>query len=391
MVPSTVRVSLLVGKGNPSPAPARLMTALESVNVTQQDTNSGGFGQGFQMVFRAQKTQVKDFDLVADPLLAPGSRVVISVTVNARPRVLMDGIITHHQFDPGGVQQDARLTITGNDLSAMLDVLELSMGYPALGHAAIVGVILAKYAMFGLTPIIIPPLKNFTSTPLQKIPYQSGTDLEYLNQLATANGYVFGIYPGPSPKMSLAYWGPSVRSKAAQALTRLTQPQRALTVNMGHATNVDTLAFTHNALQPQQVYGAVPLAGKPVPLPVLTLLNLTIPSLAKRPAITANQPFIKKRRLAYRGDNYAEAFSRAQGVTDQSSANAITAEGKLDSIRYGEVLTAPGIVGVRGVGASYDGNYFVERVSHEIQMGSYQQSFTLSREGTGTTIDKVVT
>jgi hypothetical protein len=53
-------------------------------------------------------------------------------------------------------------------------------------------------------------------------------------------------------------------------------------------------------------------------------------------------------------------------------------------------LRARGLVGVRGAGFAYDGNYFVRSVTHDIARGSYTQSFTLSREGTGALLPVVL-
>jgi len=47
-------------------------------------------------------------------------------------------------------------------------------------------------------------------------------------------------------------------------------------------------------------------------------------------------------------------------------------------------------VGVRGVGSTYDGLYYVQSVTHRIRPGSYKQSFTLTREGVGSTVPRVV-
>ena len=44
-----------------------------------------------------------------------------------------------------------------------------------------------------------------------------------------------------------------------------------------------------------------------------------------------------------------------------------------------------GLVGLRGAGRTYDGLYYVKTVTHNISKGRYTQSFSLSREGTGTT------
>ena len=47
--------------------------------------------------------------------------------------------------------------------------------------------------------------------------------------------------------------------------------------------------------------------------------------------------------------------------------------------RYGRLLQARALVGVRGAGPSFDGLYYVESVTHSIKRGEYKQSFRLSR------------
>ena len=53
--------------------------------------------------------------------------------------------------------------------------------------------------------------------------------------------------------------------------------------------------------------------------------------------------------------------------------------------RYGHILRARRLVGVRGVGDTYGGLYYVKKVTHTIDVtgGSYKQSFELNRRGTG--------
>lgn len=67
----------------------------------------------------------------------------------------------------------------------------------------------------------------------------------------------------------------------------------------------------------------------------------------------------------------------------------MTATGSLDTARYGEVLRPRRLVGLRGAGDSYDGIYYVKQVKHSIRRGEYRQSFTLLREGQGSSV-KVV-
>lgn len=64
-----------------------------------------------------------------------------------------------------------------------------------------------------------------------------------------------------------------------------------------------------------------------------------------------------------------------------NSSDAISANGSLDVLRYGQILRARMLVGVRGAGLAYDGLYYVNSVTHSIKRGEYKQNFTLSRDG----------
>ncbi|WP_245536270.1 hypothetical protein [Terriglobus roseus] len=73
-----------------------------------------------------------------------------------------------------------------------------------------------------------------------------------------------------------------------------------------------------------------------------------------------------------------------QGIGKATEANdAITASGSLDVLRYGRVLGARQLVGVRGSGPAYDGLYFVKSVTHNLnpRKREYKQSFNLARNG----------
>ena len=56
---------------------------------------------------------------------------------------------------------------------------------------------------------------------------------------------------------------------------------------------------------------------------------------------------------------------------------------------YGDLLEVRSLVGVRGAGESHDGLYLVRRVRHHLQQGQYRMSFTLKREGKGSTVPGV--
>jgi len=71
------------------------------------------------------------------------------------------------------------------------------------------------------------------------------------------------------------------------------------------------------------------------------------------------------------------------------TSEAVTGSGSLNVLRYGRVLKARKLVGVRGAGPSFDGLYYVRGVTHNLKRGEYKQSFTLSRNGLLPTVQKV--
>jgi hypothetical protein len=66
--------------------------------------------------------------------------------------------------------------------------------------------------------------------------------------------------------------------------------------------------------------------------------------------------------------------------------NVVTVTGDLDAVTYGGLLQVRGVVTLRGVGFNYDGLYYVKSVTHKINKGDYKQSFTITREGLGSTL-----
>jgi hypothetical protein len=67
----------------------------------------------------------------------------------------------------------------------------------------------------------------------------------------------------------------------------------------------------------------------------------------------------------------------------------VTANGSLNVLRYGRVLEPRKLIDVRGAGRAFDGRYYVKSVTHNIKRGEYKQSFSLVREGTVPTTQRV--
>jgi len=260
-----------------------------------------------------------------------------------------------------------------------MDYIDFSgIPYPAMPEFARVLLILAKYAMFGIIPVVIPPILLDVPIPIQQIPIHRGTDLPYIQKLAEQVGYTFYLEPGPTPGISTAYWGPEFR---------IGVPQPALNFNMDAATNVESLSFKFNnderTLPVIFIHEPISRATIPIPIPNISLLNPPlglIPPIPKHIEPLRDTAHLSPIRAALLGLNAAAR-----------TADSVTGTGSLNALRYGHVLKARRLVGVRGAGMAFDGLYFVKSVRHIIQRGEYKQSFTLVRDGLISTVPTVPT
>lgn len=375
-----VRLTLLLGPSVPVPAPTQVLEALDRIEITHSDQPPSGI----QIVLKAGRSGLSgilDYPLLMSPQLRPWSRVIVVVTFGVVPHVLFDGFLTHQQLAPGQEPGSGMLTLTGEDVSVMMDLEEHSAEHPAQDETIIANKLIATYAQYGLIPNVIPPVVLDPPIPIDRVPVQQGTDRQYLIEMAARHGYVFHVTPGPVPGVNTAYWGPP---------QRLGVPQSALSVNLGYLTNVESLDFEYDALAPALVAGSVQDRLTNQAVPVQTFASLRLPPLASQPALLVNQPNVRTTQLRASGLNAMQAFGRAQGRTDASTDRVVVARGELDAVRYGGLLRARGLVGVRGAGYSYDGLYYVQSVTHKIRPGELRQSFTLTREGLGSLTPAVV-
>ena len=361
-----VRLTLLIGPGVPVPAPASVTDALESVQVT-----SGTDRAGFQLVFSAGPRAALLNTLLPAGYLDPiVTRVIVIATVRGIPHVLMDGIVTRQEIAPSNDPGKSTVTVTGEDLSVLMDLVEMPfMRYPAMPEVAQLYAILAKYAVLGIVPLVLPPVIPALRNPAEGMDTHTGTDLDYIRQHARRCGYVFYVEPGPAPGASIAYFGPDIR---------IPVPQPALSVNMDAHTNVEALSFSLDGTAKKIVVLTVfdPITQKvPVPIPVPNVSVLR-PPLGARPTPPAKVEFAEG--MAHLSP--AEAAKRALGIVF-SASDAITGSGSLDVVRYGQPLRSRLLVGVRGASLAYDGLYYVNSVTHNLKRGEYKQSFSLSRDG----------
>jgi hypothetical protein len=374
-----VQLTLMIGPLIPLTPPRAVMDALSEVEVTVNDVGASGFQLTFS-IDKQSPLQILFLMTGGSPILF--MRAVLVATVNGVAHVLIDGVITNNHISPGDKGSNSTLTLTGEDLTALMNQSDWSgFPFPACPAEARVALLLAKYAVFGVIPLIIPSIMIDVPIPIDRIPSQQGTDLEYIRKLADDVGYVFYLDPGPEPGMSKAYWGPQIKVGPVQA---------ALNIDMDAYTNVESLHFNfdqqQNKIPTLFIYNQETNVMFPVPIPPITPLN---PPLGLIPPLPSN---ILGDLKPVRDDLSKLPIPQAVMIglaTASKWAEAVTGDGTLDVTRYGNVLQARQLVGVRGAGPAFDGLYYVKSVTHKIKRGEYKQSFKLSRNGLVSTVQTV--
>jgi len=370
MLHSGIQLTLLMGPVVPIPAPRVVIDALDSVEVR----TAAGAASGFQLSFQfSSKSALNTIFLIAagqgTSLGTPPLRVMLVVTLDGTPRPLFDGVMTNVEVQAGSGGAPGTVTVTGDDLTKVMDMLDFSgLPFPAMPIEARVALICAKYAVFGLIPLVIPTFFTDVPIPLERIPAQQGTDLAYIRQLAEEVGYVFYIEPGPAPGTNVAYFGPEIKVGV---------PQPALNVDMDALTNVEDLSFSFDPTKGvlPVVFIQNPLTRVPIPIPIPNL-NPLQPPLGLLPTPISNITMLKETAKM----NPMQAISRGLAEAKRSQ-DSVSAHGTLDVLRYGRPLKARQLVGVRGAGLAYDGLYYVQSVTSTLKRGEFKQSFDLTRNG----------
>jgi phage protein D len=202
---------------------------------------------------------------------------------------------------------------------------------------------------------------------------QRGTDVQFLQSLAKRNGYECYVELDPQTgKVKGHFHKPRLQQ----------QPQGVLSVNMGDATNVNSFHASFDMLQPSTAQAA----------------NVDVhshdeqstdsdstedKSLGTSSTVSSDNP----RQVLISGTGLSdtgELQTAAQAEVDRT-AFAISAEGEVNTVAYGDVLRAKRPVMVRGAGLQFSGTYYVQRVTHTFTGDGYTQHFSLRRNASGLT------
>jgi hypothetical protein len=367
-------LTLMMGSFNASPVPRAVIDALTEVQVTSTVGSQGGFQLKLTL---AKQSPVQQ--MLVGGQFDPRTRVIIAVTVNGATEVLMDGIITKQDLTPDSKPGKSTLTLTGLDLTALMDFIDLTgIPYPALPNFLIVEAILAKYIPLGVLPVAIPNSIPQIENPLDKFIKQDGTDYAFVQTLGKETGWIFYLDPGPTPGKSMAYWGPDLSQMFGST-------QSAISINFDGNTNIDSLNFSYDGTLATQWLVTIiePNTKLPIPIPVPSIDLL-------KPRLSSQSPAVLKvtQLTPVASEDFAGAASAALAKMFDT-AEVVTGSGQLDVLRYGQIFKARMRAAVRGAGGYFDGQYYVKSVTHNIKRGEYKQSFSLARGGVGSGVSTV--
>jgi len=296
-------------------------------------------------------------------LFVPWKSISIEAVFDGHGEEIMRGFIRDIKLDYPD-DMSVSVTVTGQDESILLDREHVQATHSTLGQQikddALIRELLKPHWVGGQADVK-------TGTVCGDLHYD-GTPIRLIRDRAALNGYEFFVRQGK------AYFGPPALAG---------DPQPTILIYAGTASNCLNFSVFHDGHRPDSVrFVDTPEscddidAGK-------SYTNDSEP-LGRTQADSKNQglnDFVWRIQMP-RGSTLAEREARAKAKAEEA-AWKISAMGELDGSVYGHVLMTNRTVRVDGVGGTYSGLWYVDRVRHRFSIDGYHQTFRLIRNATG--------
>jgi phage protein D len=365
-VASQIGYSLSV---NGQPASAEVLNAMRRVEMEDHASMAAMLRLRLAV---AVKENGSGWTLLDDDLFTRLAKIKLSVTVGSGPAVpLIEAYVievdTNFSTEPNG----SLLTVTAMDSSVLMHLDEKVKAWSNMMDSDVASSIFSG-SDYNFTPVV--ESTEWTRQENDQTLIQRGTDMQFLQHLAERNGFECFVTSSDAGTIEGHFHPPKHDS----------QPQGTLTVNMGSATNVNRLQARFDMLGPATAKGATLDPDDASSQDGEAEQAKQTEDMGNTPSVSSDRP--RKVLLSQLGMAKSGEVQRyAQAVVDRSSWS-IVAEGDLNTLAYGGVLKAKQPVMVRGVGRTFSGRYYVERVVHLIGGdGSYVQRFRLRRNAIGLT------
>ena len=280
---------------------------------------------------------------------------------------LIDGYVIDVRTTLSAEPGRSIVEIVAMDATALMDLEEKVKAWPDQSDSAIAQSIFDDYGFDADVQSSDPVRQQDEVTTMQR-----GTDIRFLQMLAKRNGCECYVEVGEDGRTTGHFHPPRLEQT----------PQAVLSVNLGTETNVDDFKARYDML------AATTASVTGLDVSDASNQDAQAPETSQRTlgaksSVGGDRPRV--RLLSGTGLSKAgELQTLAQAVVDRS-AYAITAEGKVNSAVLTQVLRAKQPLNVRGAGAQFSGQYYVQRVLHRFTGASYEQRVTLKRNAAGLT------
>jgi hypothetical protein len=283
---------------------------------------------------------------------------------NSQP--VMEGYVVEVAAEYGNDPANNSLSVVAFDPSVLMNLEEKARAWADMPDSDIASTIFGEYGFTSEVSDTQPTRADNVQTVIQR-----ASDIQFLRQLARRNGYECYVDLDPSSGQPVGHFH---LPKCADT------PQGTLSIGMGRDSTIESLRIRYDFLRPAVTrIGNLDVYSSDAQTAEIT--SVSAQALGGTSTLGDDRP----RTLLVNPlglDEASELQTYAQAITNRS-ALAIRAEGELNAQAYDGILRARRPVLVRGVGREFSGTYYVERVLHSFEAGSYKQNFTLRRNATG--------
>ncbi|MGH7391908.1 MAG: phage late control D family protein [Candidatus Rokuibacteriota bacterium] len=296
----------------------------------------------------------------------PWNRITIAAAFPDHADVIMDGYITHAGV--GAEAQGGKVTmeIRGADASYVMHLEEKCKVWKEKTYEAIAEEIIKSYGLKAVLPEGGAAAGNGTPPPSVT---QRGTDHRFLRELARRKGYEFYVRGGD------AHFHPADLAGT---------PQKVIAAEFGNETNCAGLSLEMDGTRPTEIVMSRldPLAGV---MQTVTAISSELEPLGTRDigdmrgfGIPSTLAFVRNQGAATEADmtDFTRGVLRRHGWW-------VSARGSVNGLVYGRVLRSRKLVTIKGYGPTYNGNYYVRKVTHKLEPRSYVMEFEAARNRVG--------
>jgi phage protein D len=295
--------------------------------------------------------------------IRPLADLAINATFGGLAESVMTGLIKEVRMEFPQEMSGAKVTITGQDYSLLLDRERIDEKFPKEdGKSATDGDLVA----YLVDKAQLAAKTTERGLTLSAFPIND-TAIQILKKRAAANGFELYV------KDKTVHFHPPALDG---------EPQPPILVYAGKDTNCMSIDVRHDGHQPDQVSIAY-AARKGTEAQIFTASPDNV-GLGPDPAafVPSGQAPSVWRLESTNSASEEELKARAQAAANER-AFRISAEGDLDGALYGQVLRSMETVTVQGLGSAYSGKYYVADVSHTFTTDGYKQHFKLLRNQMG--------